>query len=94
DYTNHPLLSSLEAQILTQYQRLSLTLLQLSREIQQLTNTESSALLENLRTLETKLSLVFTLFKGAVYTLFLQQEENVGEPERDAAVYYENSEAE
>lgn len=41
------------------------------------TNTGSAdKLLDNLRNLEMKIGLVYTLFKGAVYSLFLQYEED------------------
>lgn len=36
----------------------------------------SDQLLDNLRNLEMKIGLVYTLFKGAVYSLFLQYEED------------------
>lgn len=40
------------------------------------TNGTADMLLDNLRNLEMKIGLVYTLFKGAVYSLFLQYEED------------------
>lgn len=40
------------------------------------TNGTADKLLDNLRNLEMKIGLVYTLFKGAVYSLFLQYEED------------------
>ncbi|CAH2447876.1 hypothetical protein PP7435_CHR2-1748 [Komagataella phaffii CBS 7435] len=76
DYSRQPQLTLLEANILQQYQRLALLLRRLSSEIARITAQPMSQLIDNLSGLEKKLSLVSTLFKGAVYSLFLQQENN------------------
>lgn len=77
-------LAPTESQILSQYQLLASQLRHLDQEIQKLTRTtrlvgdEQSAdkLLDNYRNLEMKIGLVYNLFKGAVYLLFLQNEED------------------
>ncbi|ODV68204.1 hypothetical protein HYPBUDRAFT_108377 [Hyphopichia burtonii NRRL Y-1933] len=87
DYSKDPLLLPLEAQILAQYQLLAVKLNTLSDEIRKLNHTNvkttsensldqidgsATELAETLRGLELKIGLVYTLFKGAVYSLFLQ----------------------
>ncbi|ODV81267.1 uncharacterized protein CANTADRAFT_47572 [Suhomyces tanzawaensis NRRL Y-17324] len=85
DYTSNGLLTPLEAQVLAQYRLLAKQLTELSLEIQQLTNKRAQSdsqanggsahqLSENMRNLEMKIGLIHTLFKGAVYTLFLEQD--------------------
>lgn len=75
DYTKQShQLTELETKVLIQYQGLAKRLAHLARLIQKLIDTPSAKLLENLQVIESKISLVFTLFKGAVYSLFLQQE--------------------
>lgn len=66
------LLSPLELQTLQEYQKMLMLLHNLLQKINGLKNLNGQQLLDNLRILETKLSLVFTLFKGSVYSLFLQ----------------------
>lgn len=99
DYTKSSQVSSLEGQVLSQYQFLASQLNVLSLEISLLTvkasedqgesKVSGSAhnLSENLRNLEMKIGLIHTLFKGAVYTLFLEQdqEEEQKEEEEDVA---------
>lgn len=85
NYANSTLLSPVESQILTQYQLLASQLNNLSSEIKQLNSANTNKvedgnadkLLDNLRNLEMKIGLVYTLFKGAVYSLFLQHEEDL-----------------
>ncbi|CCH46505.1 hypothetical protein BN7_6098 [Wickerhamomyces ciferrii] len=75
DYTKQShQLTKLETDLLIQYQNLARRLHQLSEIINKLVNVPSAKLLENLEDIENKMALVFTLFKGAVYSLFLQQE--------------------
>lgn len=86
DFSKNPQLSVLESDILTQYQGLATRLKTLAQEIQILTDTKAEtaeagktstsagaadALLQNLRDLEMKIGLVHTLFKAAVYSLFM-----------------------
>lgn len=74
DYSSNPQLSELEVRILQRYQTLAKRLNHLSQAISKLTELPTPQLLENLRVIESKIALVFTLFKAAVYSLFLQQE--------------------
>lgn len=67
-------LTELEIKVLIQYQNLAKRLNHLAKIINKLINVPSAKLLEDLQVIENKISLVFTLFKGAVYSLFLQQE--------------------
>lgn len=88
DYSQNPHLLELESQILTQYQLLAVKLNTLSDEIRKLnvvnhqtleegeTDGAATQLAQNLRGLESKIGLVYTLFRGAVYTLFLQGQQN------------------
>lgn len=86
DHSKNPQLSALESAILAQYQGLATRLKTLASEIQILTETKAEALqnaadnesagaadalLQNLRDLEMKIGLVHTLFKAAVYSLFI-----------------------
>lgn len=75
DYTKQShQLTELETKVLIQYQNLAKRLNHLAQVINKLIDQPSTKLLENLQLIESKISLVFTLFKGAVYSLFLQQE--------------------
>lgn len=74
DYTQSTQLTELELKILQQYQSLSKRLSQLDSIIKKLLSNPTSQLIESLRVIESKIALVFTLFKAAVYSLFLQQE--------------------
>lgn len=71
------LVSPLEYQTLQEYAKLLNLLRHLLDQIYKLKNLNSQQLLDNLRILETKLTLVFTLFKGSVYSLFLQTKMNM-----------------
>lgn len=73
DFSKSAQLTTLEASVLTEYQILAKNLNSLNEQISNLNEKPSAELLENLRVLETKMALVFTLFKGAVYSLFLPQ---------------------
>ncbi|KAK6201487.1 DASH complex subunit Dad3-domain-containing protein [Scheffersomyces amazonensis] len=85
-----------EFEILQQYQFLNSQLITLNNEITRLTSKSTSikaslasnpesgnshVLLENLRNIEVKIGLIHTLFKGAVYTLFLDQDNDVEDQE-------------
>lgn len=88
DYSQNPQLLDLESKILTQYQTLAVKLNTLSDEIRKLhvvnrqpveegeNEGDATQLAQNLRGLESKIGLVYTLFRGAVYTLFLQGQQN------------------
>ena len=78
DYSTSNQLTPTEAQLLNQYQLLVSQLNTLSLEISNLTKQQQKDsahdLANNLRNLEMKIGLIHTLFKGAVYTLFVDQE--------------------
>ncbi|KAH3683731.1 hypothetical protein WICPIJ_005292 [Wickerhamomyces pijperi] len=74
DYTKSTELTETELRILQQYQGLARRLLRLSEIISQISSIPTLELLENLRKIEGKISLVYTLFNAAVYSLFLQRD--------------------
>ncbi|CCG23342.1 hypothetical protein CORT_0D05020 [Candida orthopsilosis Co 90-125] len=83
DYTTKPSLTELEASVLTEYQNINATLIQLNQRLKSLTNKddadggESIRSVETLRQMETRLSLIYTFFRGAVYTLYADVGEGV-----------------
>lgn len=105
DFTTQTDLSDLEIQVLLQYQLLALKLNTLSDEIANLNKHLPSAqqialdptvgladgLLGNMRNVERKIGLVYTLFRTAVYSLLLQNQENreKRETEKETAREYE-----
>ncbi|KAK9477299.1 DASH complex subunit Dad3-domain-containing protein [Lipomyces japonicus] len=68
------LLSPVEQDLLHEYKSLSQNLLKLSTEIAKLAEIPTPEILDNLRILERKTALVFTLLKASVYSIFLQQQ--------------------
>lgn len=90
DFSRQLDLSHLEQQVLLQYQALAVKLNTISHEIAMLTKHLPPAselaldptagladgLLTNMRNLERKIGLVYTLFRTAVYSLLLQNQEN------------------
>lgn len=72
----------------------------LARNLSSDNDTENGALgnadqlVDNLRSLEMKMGLVYTLFKGAVYSLFLQYEEDQNLKSDEAKRLNEDSETE
>ncbi|KAF3994226.1 hypothetical protein FT663_00196 [Candidozyma haemuli var. vulneris] len=85
DYSTYTDLSSLEKELLSQYQSLAVKLNKLSDEIASLNKQKpasdsgatvpADALLGNMRNLERKIGLVYTLFKTAVYSMQLRNQE-------------------
>ncbi|CDR36397.1 CYFA0S01e01156g1_1 [Cyberlindnera fabianii] len=84
DFSQSTQLSELELKILQRYQTLALRLNHLSAVIDKLISQPTPQVLENLRVIESKIALVFTLFKAAVYSLFLQQEGAESNTDMDA----------
>ncbi|BFZ63360.1 hypothetical protein YB2330_004482 [Saitoella coloradoensis] len=74
----HPPLSPLESALLSEYTSLSQNLTQLNTTIASLANTPTAQILDELRSLERKTGLVFTLFKASVYAIVMQNEEMAG----------------
>lgn len=75
----------LEQQVLSQYQQLAVKLHTLSEELARINRNvselesagpsgQADALLTNMRGLERKLGLVYTLFRTAVYSMLLENE--------------------
>ncbi|KAI9874217.1 MAG: hypothetical protein M1830_010051 [Pleopsidium flavum] len=69
-----PTLTPLEQEILNEYTRLLSNLNLLSTSLSALSNTPTAEILDSLRLLERKTSLVFTLLKASVYSIVLQQQ--------------------
>lgn len=91
DYHKFTDLLALERDLLVQYQQLAIKLKVLADEISKLTKRATSShdslltpppppadsLLSNLRNLERKIGLVYTLFKTAVYSMQLRNKEMI-----------------
>ncbi|KAL5116739.1 hypothetical protein ACEQ8H_005351 [Pleosporales sp. CAS-2024a] len=71
-------LSPLEQQVLDEYALLVENLNHMSALVLDLSNAPSAAILDGLRGLERKTSLVYTLLKASVYSIVLNQEIGVG----------------
>ncbi|KKA30111.1 hypothetical protein TD95_003061, partial [Thielaviopsis punctulata] len=69
-----PELTPLEQEVLDEYERLSDNMKKLASVLEDLAANPSTAILDNLRDLERKTSLVFTALKSSVYNIILQQE--------------------
>ncbi|KAF2145813.1 uncharacterized protein K452DRAFT_221346 [Aplosporella prunicola CBS 121167] len=67
-------LSPLEQEVLDEYARLAGNLNDLSALLSTLSQNPSAGILDALRGLERKTSLVFTLLKASVYSIVLQQQ--------------------
>ncbi|MCJ1309872.1 hypothetical protein MMC25_003533 [Agyrium rufum] len=67
-------LTDLEREVLAEYVRLKGNLDALSTKLSTLSETPTGTILEKLRILERKTSLVSTLLKASVYSIVLQQE--------------------
>ncbi|KAK9245471.1 DASH complex subunit Dad3-domain-containing protein [Lipomyces tetrasporus] len=68
------LLSPVEQDLLKEYKQLSQNLNTLSGELAKLASVPTPEILDNLRILERKMAVVFTLLKASVYSIFLQQQ--------------------
>lgn len=67
-------MTGLEQEVLDEYARLLENLNHMSTLLLSLSNTPSAAILDGLRGLERKTSLVFTLLKASVYSIVLNQQ--------------------
>ncbi|KAH8731214.1 DASH complex subunit Dad3, partial [Phaeosphaeriaceae sp. PMI808] len=67
-------LTPLEQEVLDEYARLLGNLNNMSKLLLDLSNAPSAAMLDGLRGLERKTSLVFTLLKASVYSIVLNQQ--------------------
>ncbi|KAL2265452.1 hypothetical protein VTJ83DRAFT_6552 [Remersonia thermophila] len=69
-----PELSPLEQEVLDEYERLAENMKTLAALLDHLASAPATDILDGLRDLERKTSLVFTLLKASVYSIVLQQE--------------------
>ncbi|KAK1761399.1 DASH complex subunit Dad3-domain-containing protein [Echria macrotheca] len=69
-----PELSPTEQEVLDEYERLAENMKKLATLLDTLASQPSTQILDGLRELERKTSLVFTLLKASVYSIVLQQE--------------------
>ncbi|KAK3371263.1 DASH complex subunit Dad3-domain-containing protein [Lasiosphaeria ovina] len=69
-----PELSPTEQEVLDEYERLAENMKKLASMLDHLASAPTSEILDGLRELERKTSLVFTLLKASVYSIVLQQE--------------------
>ncbi|TAQ87959.1 hypothetical protein B7494_g3721 [Chlorociboria aeruginascens] len=67
-------LSPLEQDVLDEYERLAENMKKLASLLDAMAGTPTAEILDGLRQLERKTSLVFTLLKASVYSIVLQQE--------------------
>ncbi|EPE25595.1 hypothetical protein GLAREA_01507 [Glarea lozoyensis ATCC 20868] len=76
-------LTPLEQDVLDEYERLAENMKKLANHLDILANAPTSEILDGLRQLERKTSLVFTLLKASVYSIVLEQETYSGDPNVD-----------
>ncbi|KAI9803424.1 MAG: hypothetical protein M1833_000943 [Piccolia ochrophora] len=70
----HPGMTPLESALIEEYTRLLGNLNNLSSSLSHLADTPTAEIMDGLRGLERKTSLVFTLLKASVYSIVLQQQ--------------------
>ncbi|RYP23258.1 hypothetical protein DL765_001167 [Monosporascus sp. GIB2] len=75
-----PELSPLEQEVLEEYERLAENMKKLATILDAMADRPTTEILDGLRELERKTSLVFTLLKASVYSIVLQQEIGWGDP--------------
>ncbi|KAI1102300.1 DASH complex, subunit Dad3 [Jackrogersella minutella] len=77
-----PELSPLEQEVLEEYERLAENMKKLASVLDTMAGQPTTEILDGLRELERKTSLVFTLLKASVYSIVLQQEIDWGDQAR------------
>ncbi|KAI9809922.1 MAG: hypothetical protein M1825_000355 [Sarcosagium campestre] len=77
-------ISPIETELLEEYTRLLNNLNTLSSQLNDMASLPSAEMMDGLRALERKTSLVFTLLKASVYSIVLQQQIWAGEDGDDA----------
>ncbi|KAL2759648.1 hypothetical protein ACRALDRAFT_2096127 [Sodiomyces alcalophilus JCM 7366] len=75
---SQPDLTPLEQEVLEEYEKLAENMKRLASVLDTLATQPSTEILDGLRELERKTSLVFTLLKASVYSIVLQQEIDYG----------------
>ncbi|KAI1418806.1 DASH complex subunit Dad3-domain-containing protein [Xylaria sp. FL1777] len=78
-----PELSPLEQEVLEEYERLAENMKKLASVLDTMAGQPTTEILDGLRELERKTSLVFTLLKASVYSIVLQQEIDFGDQHDD-----------
>ncbi|KAL8827391.1 MAG: hypothetical protein Q9191_003216 [Dirinaria sp. TL-2023a] len=79
--TSSPTVTPLEQEVLDEYSRLLSNLNKLASQLNSLADRPTAEVLDGLRMLERKTSLVCTLLKASVYSIVLQQQIYGGEEE-------------
>ncbi|KAH9907910.1 DASH complex subunit Dad3 [Xylariomycetidae sp. FL2044] len=74
-----PELTPLEQEVLEEYERLAENMKKLASVLDTMAGRPTTEILDGLRELERKTSLVFTLLKASVYSIVLQQEIDWGD---------------
>ncbi|KAF3070751.1 DASH complex subunit dad3 [Daldinia childiae] len=77
-----PDLTPLEQEVLEEYERLAENMKKLATVLDAMAGQPTTEILDGLRELERKTSLVFTLLKASVYSIVLQQEIDWGDQAR------------
>ncbi|CAJ2511607.1 Uu.00g072320.m01.CDS01 [Anthostomella pinea] len=77
-----PELTPLEQEVLDEYERLAENMKKLASILDTMAGQPTTEILDGLRELERKTSLVFTLLKASVYSIVLQQEIDWGDQNR------------
>ncbi|KAG8884666.1 hypothetical protein FRB98_002266, partial [Tulasnella sp. 332] len=77
-YAGHPELSGLEASVLWEYAKMAGIVKQLAATTRNLANTPANDLLATMRTVESQMGLVLTLFKASVWSTIVSAESDQG----------------
>ncbi|KAI1480630.1 hypothetical protein K445DRAFT_125941 [Daldinia sp. EC12] len=77
-----PDVTPLEQEVLDEYERLAENMKKLATVLDAMAGQPTTEILDGLRELERKTSLVFTLLKASVYSIVLQQEIDWGDQTR------------
>ncbi|KAF9877698.1 DASH complex subunit Dad3 [Colletotrichum karsti] len=80
---SQPELTPLEGEVLEEYEKLADNMKKLAQTLEDLSSSPSTEILDGLRELERKTSLVYTLLKASVYSIVLQQEMDCGNQEME-----------
>ncbi|KAG8979602.1 hypothetical protein FRB94_010361 [Tulasnella sp. JGI-2019a] len=81
-YAGHPELSALEANVLWEYAKMAGIVKQLATTTRNLANAPANDLLSTMRTVESQMGLVLTLFKASVWSTIVTAEAEQGHDSR------------
>jgi len=90
-YENHPELSQIESEALWEYAKLNQRLKIMVAETKRLSHIPEEHLLKDLRTLETKMGFVLTLFQASVWGVINERAADVDEDANDSILGDDNS---